>query len=92
MSTVPDAFKFLGYGRALSFKAPEGYELMEQGRRVYAVPIDYWCHSCDGCGCKCCKWTGEESVRRRLKAARQRARNARRRARKRAKLDNSQAS
>lgn len=60
----------LGEGKARDFKAPEGHCLMEKGREVYACPNDYFCAACDGCGCKSCKYTGEEAVRVRLKRAR----------------------
>lgn len=49
----------LGYGQSRKFTAPEGWQLLEEGRKVFAVPDDFWCNQCDGCGCKSCKWSGE---------------------------------
>jgi hypothetical protein len=75
--------QFLGFGRARDYTAPEGHELVEEGRRVYAYPSDFFCTRCEGCGCKSCKWTGEEAVAARLRAARRRGRAARKAARER---------
>ena len=70
----------LGVGKARDFSAPNGYHLMEKGAEVYACPDDYFCCLCDGCGCKSCKYTGEELVRITLKSARQRSKKARKKA------------
>jgi hypothetical protein len=55
----PTAKVFLGYGKSKDYRAYPGHVLMEEGRRVYAVPKDFFCDQCEAAGCKRCKWTGE---------------------------------
>lgn len=54
---------FLGKGKALDFKPPEGYTLEKVGNSVYAIPENFYCSVCEGCGCSSCKFTGEEHTR-----------------------------
>lgn len=53
--------RFLGFGRAAKFEKDllPGEIALEEGHKVYAVPEDYYCQDCDGCGCRSCKWTGK---------------------------------
>lgn len=37
----------------------EGEELLMVGKEMFAVK-DYFCEECGGCGCKKCKWSGEQ--------------------------------
>lgn len=58
--------RFLGVGRSKDFvsKTQPGEVLIEEGAHVYAVNGEtFFCKACDGCGCRSCKFSGEQKNR-----------------------------
>ena len=55
--------KLLGYGKSRDFSARPGSMLEEEGKAVYEVDPAFYCTVCDGCGCRCGGFTGEEGKR-----------------------------
>ena len=54
--------RLLGKGKARDFMhdVAKGEVLIEQGDDVYAVQeASFFCPVCDGCGCRSCRFTGE---------------------------------
>ncbi len=55
--------RYLGPGRSCDYEERPGFVLEEAGLDVYEVPVSFFCTVCDGCGCRCCGFTGEEGTR-----------------------------
>jgi hypothetical protein len=57
--------RFLGVGRASQFmnQLKPGEVCEEEGKNVFAIDESDFCQSCDGCGCRFCNFTGDESER-----------------------------
>ncbi len=63
MNKVGKVKRELGLGRSKDFtsQVKPGEVLIEQGDRVYAVNAEaFFCKVCDGCGCRSCKFSGEQ--------------------------------
>jgi len=60
---VAEQRKFLGYGKSYQYTARPGWVLEECGNATYEVDPAILGNVCDGCGCRCCGFTGDESKR-----------------------------
>ncbi len=59
--------RYLGPGKSRNYKPQPGWTLEEAKENgcivTYETPPGFYCTVCDGCGCKCCGWSGEEELR-----------------------------